>query len=58
MKAMTTEELKKKQRITEKKFKDRVPSNLHRVKGRWVVTEEFTPWFQENGVAGDKCTKK
>jgi hypothetical protein len=48
---MTIEELREKQKVVEERFNNRVPSNLHRIKGVWVKTKVFKPWFcQKNGT--------
>ena len=54
---MTLEEIKEKQKIVEDKFQSKtIQSNLHRIKGEWVKTKNFKPWYNggiANGAVND-----
>ena len=42
---MTYEELKQRQKIVDEKLLNTQPDHLHRIKGAWVKTRNFKPWF-------------
>ena len=42
---MTNEELKTKQKIVDEKLLNTQPDHLHRIKGEWIKTRNFKPWF-------------